>query len=141
MADFFDDLRRKPKKERRKIALIISSLFTLMVLAGWFGVTWKNFRSETKIIDREDSRSESPLASLRRSLDKVMESGYSQYLNVKKEFDTQASLFTEVANFENGEYNDIKLGQEEGFEYQFSTSSEESSAENSTSTIIENVSE
>jgi len=145
MAGFFDfdNLRRKPKKERQKIAIIFSALFTLVVFAGWFVMAWRDFGSEPKQAKEDSQKLTSPLASLKQGIDSIMDSGYRQYQGIKKEFEDQTKLFTEsteVIKFEDEDYGDIKFGQSYD-ESENSASSSEELIKTSSSTEQEQVAE
>lgn len=110
MTSFLDNIRKKPTKERQKIALTISAFLAIIIFSGWFVITWNNFNKVSK--EEKESNFTSPLASITKSVNNFTESSYSQFLELKKKFNIETDFFTETVDFQNEQYNDIKLMEE-----------------------------
>jgi len=107
--DFLDNLRKKDKTKRQRIAFTISLLISMLALGSWFMIWNDRFMIENTVTEKENHTA-SPLSSFKSSLDKMMESGIEQFGLVKNKFESQfeSDLFKEVVDFENENLKNMK---------------------------------
>lgn len=107
--DFLDNLRKKDKTKRQRIALTISLLISMLALGSWFMIWNDRFVMKNTVTEKE-SNVASPISSFKNSLDKMMESGIEQYSLVKDKFESQfeSDIFKEVVDFESYNNENVK---------------------------------
>jgi hypothetical protein len=86
MFDYIENLRTKPKHQRRRVAFFVSLSVTALIFTSWAFFTLSSFQDQATLAEEKESSSDS-LATLRAGFDKSFQALFGELSVLKEKVD------------------------------------------------------